>query len=440
MMPEVTETRCHDLNRHPDVGTTAEPVLIPDVVLPPPTANGGARVSGRRASREDGPLRPARQRGDGRLFQRKGSVYWHMAVCVDGVEHRESTGETDYKKAEKRLRARLDEVAADRLGAQSFIGPKAKRVRVNELLDYLEADYRIRKVKAWKSFQSHLKPIRTHFGHRRAVAVSSQIIDDYIEARRKIGKSDPTINRETQLLGQAYKLGMAQEPPLIHRAPTIRHLRENNARQVFVENADVEPITAGLPTYLQDYVRFKRLIAWRKGELKALPWTQIDRAGHGIRLLDSKNGRPRLVVLDDEAWAIIERRWTARQYTRPDGTTAISEYVFHRDGRPIGDIRKAWKTACEKAGLQAGRKVEGGLVPHDLRRTGIRNMRRAGVDETVAMAISGHRTRAVFDRYNITSEDDLRQAVAKTGAYLKAHSAGRTVSSLPKAEDGGPVR
>jgi hypothetical protein len=59
------------------------------------------------------------------------------------------------------------------------------------------------------------------------------------------------------------------------------------------------------------------------------------------------------------------------------------------------------------------------------------------------MAISGHRTRAVFDRYNInniTSEDDLRQAVAKTGAYLKAHSAGRTLSSLPKAEDGGPVR
>jgi integrase len=208
---------------------------------------------------------------------------------------------------------------------------------------------------------------------------------------------------------------------------------------VFVDNADVEPITAGLPTYLQDYVRFKRLIAWRKGELKALPWTQIDRAGHSIRLLDSKNGRPRLLVLDDEAWAIIERRWTARQYTRPDGTTAISEYVFHRDGRPIGDIRKAWKTACEKAGLQAGRKVEGGFVPHDLRRTGIRNMRRAGVDETVAMAISGHRTRAVFDRYNITSEDDLRQAVAKTGAYLKAHSAGRTVSPLPKVED-GPVR
>jgi len=100
-------------------------------------------------------------------------------------------------------------------------------------------------------------------------------------------------------------------------------------------------------------------------------------------------------------------------------------FVFHRDGEPIRDFGTAWEHACEQAGLSTD------LLFHDLRRSGIRNMVRAGVSEKTAMRISGHKTRSTFDRYDITDEDDIAEAVEMTAADVaRKRDRERRVESL----------
>jgi integrase len=177
---------------------------------------------------------------------------------------------------------------------------------------------------------------------------------------------------------------------------------------------------------LADVARFAYASGWRRGELvgnrkkkehePGLTWERVDRAVREVRLSTSKNGRPRVIPLEGILWEIIERRWAARQYELPSGETAISPLVFHRRGRPIGDFRKTWAAACEKANVP-------GRLFHDLRRSAVRDFVRAGVPETVAMSITGHRTRAVFDRYDIASQRDKRAALLATETHREGQPA-----------------
>ena len=104
--------------------------------------------------------------------------------------------------------------------------------------------------------------------------------------------------------------------------------------------------------------------------------------------------------------------------------TRLSDWVFSQDrkhllGRPIGDFRRAWKTACEAAGVP-------GKTFHSLRRSAVRDMTRSGVQETVAMQITGHLSRSIFQRYNISSTDDTKAALLQTERYRA------TVNDKPK--------
>jgi integrase len=187
---------------------------------------------------------------------------------------------------------------------------------------------------------------------------------------------------------------------------------DSERRQGFFERPDLEAVVAALPAYLRDFTRFAYLTGWRKGEIISLKWTDVDRDASAIRLRPeaAKTGRGRTVMLEGDLAELTDRRWESRLFEK-DGNVRVTALVFHLDGKPVGDFKESWATACRTAGVPD-------KLFHDLRRTAARNMIRAGVPERVAMAVTGHVTRSMFDRYNIVSEDDLRMATQKTTMYV----------------------
>jgi integrase len=335
-------------------------------------------------------------RGHGRLFQR-GPVWW-IAYYHRGREIRESSKSTDERKAQKLLRERLRKA-----GTPDFIGPAAERVTFDDLAAMYVTDYKVNGKRSLKDAQRNVRHLRTIFGFDRAMDITTDRIATYSASRLDEGMAPASVNRELAALRRMFSLAV-KASKLGHR-PHVAMLTEDNARQGFLEPADFAAVRAHLPSYLTDAATFAYLTGWRKGEVRTLEWRDVDLPAKVIRLRaeHSKNKRPRAIALRGELLTLIEQRAAVRELACP--------FVFNRNGRPLGNFPKAWKAACRAAGLE-------GRIFHDMRRSAVRNMVRAGVPERVAMAVSGHRTRAVFDRYNIVSEDDLAAAAERTDAYV----------------------
>jgi integrase len=187
-------------------------------------------------------------------------------------------------------------------------------------------------------------------------------------------------------------------------------LRIDNARQGFFERDGLEKVRAALPEALRNVVTFAYLTGWRvRSEVLPLTWDRVDFAAGVVRLdvRTTKNGAGRTFPFDvlPELAELLRRQRLYTDLFEATGGQPIA-HVFHRAGRPVRDFSHAWRKACAAAGL-AGR------IPHDFRRTAARNLLRAGVPESWAMQLTGHKTAAIFRRYAITNEADLREAVTR---------------------------
>jgi integrase len=149
-----------------------------------------------------------------------------------------------------------------------------------------------------------------------------------------------------------------------------------------------------------------------QSEVLALEWRQIDFEVGTIRLDPgtTKNDDGRVVYLTPELKSLLAGQLErVRALEREMGS--ILPYLFpHLKGPHMGkrihDFKRAWRAACVKAGCR-------GMLRHDFRRTAVRNMVNVGVPERVAMKVTGHKTRMVFDRYHIVTPSDLQEVARK---------------------------
>jgi len=364
--------------------------------------------------------RPKYRAADGSL--REAAVWW-LKYRVHGRVVRESSGTTSYEEAKRLLKLREGRAAEGRP-----VAPHADRVTVAELAEDLRNDYRANGRRSLERLEHSLGHLLPFFGSRRASQVTSADVRAYVAQRQREGAANATINRELAALKRMFTLGLDAEK--IHRRPKIVPLKEQNVRRGFFEREQFEAVRAQLPDYARPIVTFAYITGWRvRSEILPLQWHQVDFAAGTVRLEPgtTKNDEGRVFVMTPELRACLE--------AQREATTALEQrlgvvipWVFHRNGRPLKSIQRAWRTACRRAGLP-------GRLLHDFRRTAVRNLERAGVPRAVAMKMVGHKTEAIYRRYAIVDEAMLREAAEKL-AVAQAARAKFWATWPPDGEDG----
>ena len=246
------------------------------------------------------------------------------------------------------------------------------RVRFDELVEDYLMDYRINNKRTIAKAERCARYLLGEFADMRVTDITTPRIKGYIQKRMDEGAANGTINRELSALKRMFTLAACYTPPKVAQLPHIPMLKENNVRKGFFEHEAFLALRDALPEFLKPVVTFAYSTGWRKEEILGLRWKQVD-LKEGVARLEpgeTKNNEGRTLYLEPELWELMIHLRHQRRLDCP--------YVFHRNGKKIGDFRVVWRKACREAGVP-------GMVFHDFRRTAIRDMIRAGIPERVAM-------------------------------------------------------
>jgi integrase len=361
-----------------------------------------------------------RQRGTGSIFRKPPCRKWVIQFYKNGKRIREATGTTEYDTAKKLLRQRLHEIDKN-----EYLARHGKPARVEDLYDALLDHNRINRKGRARELPGRWKHLSSAFGAMLAAELTTDDVRHYIRKRQDAGASNATVNRELATLKRMFNLGTECTPPKVRVVPHIPMLKESNVRQGFVEDAEFSRLTAETSElWLRTFLELGFTYGWRHSELLGLRVRQVNLANRTIRLDagTTKNGEGREVTMTAKVAELVREAVAGKD---------AEAFVLTRRGKPIRDFRQTWRNLCVRAGLGsfacrgcgatvAGRKCEcgsrkreyRGLIPHDLRRSAAKAARRAGVPESVVMAMGGWKTAAMFRRYAIVSSADQREAVA----------------------------
>jgi integrase len=361
-----------------------------------------------------------RANGEGGLLEVRGSRFYYAQYYQDGRQIRVST-RTDNKQE---ALAVLRKLMGDRDNGMTPV-TDVKKLKYADLRQALIDSYVAQGNKSLKSKAdgsesiAGLTALDDFFGFKSEMTDGKQVVTErgmsvaqittdaarrFVHKRRAEGTGNAAINRSLAALRRMLRI--AKRDKKIHDVPYIEFQKEPPARKGFLERKDFERLIKVLPTHLRPLVTFLYWCGCRIGETLQIEWSQVDLDARQIRLEpeQTKGDEGRIVPLSSELVNML------RDIEPKEGT------VF--DGT---NLRKEWMEACAACELGTVTEVEGrpydplysGLTLHDMRRSAVRNMRKAGISEKEAMRISGHKTRAVFERYNIVSTEDVMDAMRK---------------------------
>jgi integrase len=338
------------------------------------------------------------ERGTAKPYLR-GRIWWIKYYVLGEKKPRRESSYSENKEDARRLLNKRRKEIDDRQ-----VSPT--NATVGHLLDLFLDDLR-RNKKPWlrsaKGYvKNHLMPA---LAAQKAADLTSAHVNRYIDLRQEQGAAPATINRELSCLARSYSLALAATPPLVSQKPGIQKLPEDNVREGFLEHHQYVLMRDELPDHQKLILVIGYHLGMRRGEILKLRWDQVDWDANLIRLekKQTKSKKARVAPLYGELRAWFDMAYAARD--------SQCTFIISWQGHGIGEVKTAWKKARIRAGVPE-------LLVHDLRRTAIRNMVRAGIPEKRAMQISGHKTRSVFDRYDIVDERDIQEDGQRLAAYL----------------------
>jgi integrase len=378
------------------------------------------------------------------------SAVWWCKYYVNGRSIRESTGCEDKEEAKRELKKREGAAAT----GQPIL-PRVDRIRYEEVAADLRTHYETTGCRDLDEADGRLAPLKAFFAGYRVARIGPADAARYAAQRQATGRSNATINRELAVLIRMLRL--AYEHGKLLRLPVIRKLKESGPRQGFFEREQYEAVRRRLSADLQIAVGIAYAFGWRmQSEVLTLERRQLDLETGSLRLEPgtTKNDDGRVVYLPPDLKAQLAAH-VDRVHALERKLGRVIPYLFpHFRGPWKGtrrrDFRKVWAEACIAAGhfrvvpvLDAagqpevdkdGRPIvakKPSKLRHDFRRTAVRNLVNLGTPERVAMKVTGHKTRAVFDRYHIVSPGDLQDVARRLTGTFSGTSGGGAVDASP---------
>ncbi len=332
---------------------------------------------------------------------------WSIRYYYRGAQKEETAHSTRKGDAISLLKRRLAEMGGGRLPGRDI-----EKTTFEELAEIMVNDYKANRRRTLVRAERSVQHLTEFFGGSLAIDITADRVVAYVADRQDENAANATINRELAALKRMFRLGHAVEK--VASVPAISLLREDNVRKGFFERSQLDDVLRHLPQELSTLILVAYITGWRvKSEILTRQWQHVDFRAGWLRLEpgETKNGKGRMFPLTPELRAALEDE-RERTKALEQATGQIIPWIFHRNGTAIRSFRSAWRTACRNAGLP-------GRIPHDFRRTAVRNLERAGVPRSDAKAMVGHLTDSIYNRYAISDEASLKESAEKLSRLHK---------------------